>query len=47
MYTDQIKSLNKLILIQQRNMLVNERSNNQPIAVLNLTLTEIQYERGR
>ena len=31
MYTDQIELLKKLILIQEHNMRVNERSNIQPI----------------
>lgn len=46
MYTDQIKFLKKLILIQEHNMRVNERSN-QPIGVLNSTLPEIQYGSGQ
>ena len=45
-YTDQIKFLKKLILIQEHNMRVNERSN-QPIGVLNSTLPEIQYGSGQ
>ena len=46
MYTDQIKFLKKLILIQEHNMRVNERSN-QPIGVLNSSLTEIQHGKGQ
>ncbi len=46
MYTDQIKFLKKLILIQEHNMRVNERSNIQPIGVLNSTLPGIQYRSG-
>ena len=46
MYTDQIKFLKKLILIQEHNMRVNERSN-QPIGVLNSSLPEIQYGKGQ
>ena len=34
-YTDQIKFRKKLILIQEHNMRVNERSNIQPIGELN------------
>ena len=47
MYTDQIKFLKKLILIQEHNMRVNERSNIQPIGVLNSTLPGIQYGSGQ
>ena len=46
MYNDQIKFLKKLILIQEHNMRVNERSN-QPIGVLNTTLPGIQYGSGQ
>ena len=46
MYYDQIKFLKKLILIQEHNMRVNERSN-QPIRVLNSTLPGIQYGSGQ
>ena len=46
MYYDQIKFLKKLILIQEHNMRVNERSN-QPIGLLNSTLPEIQYGSGQ
>ena len=41
MYTDQIKFLKKIILIQEHNMRVNERSNIQPIGVLSSTLPGI------
>ena len=46
MYTDQIKFLKELILIQEHNMRVNERSN-QHTGVLNSTLPEIQYGSGQ
>ena len=46
MYTDQIKFLKKLILIQEHNMRVYEGSN-QPIGVLKLTLPGIQYGSGQ
>lgn len=47
MYTDQIKFLKKLILLQEHNVRVNERSNIQPIGVLNSTLPGIQYGSGQ
>ena len=47
MYTDQIKFLKKLILLQEHNVRVNERSNIQPIGVLNSTLPRIQYGSGQ
>ena len=47
MYTDQIKLLKKLILLQEHNVRVNERSNIQPIGVPNSTLPGIQYGSGQ
>ena len=47
MYTDQIKFLKKLILLQEHNVRVNERSNIQPIGVPNSTLPGIQYGSGQ
>ena len=47
MYTDQIKFLKKLILLQEHNVRVNERSNIQPIGVPNSTLPGIQYGLGQ
>ena len=47
MYTDQIKFLKKLILVQEHNVRVNERSNIQPIGVPNSTLPGIQYGSGQ
>ena len=46
MYTDQMKFLKKLILIQEHNVRVNEWSN-QPKGVLNSTLAGIQYGSGQ
>ena len=47
MYTDQIKFLKKLILIQENNIRVNERSNIQPRELINSTLQGIQYGSGQ
>ena len=47
MYTDQIKFLKKLILLQEHNVRINERSNIQPIGVPNSTLPGIQYGSGQ
>ena len=47
MYTDQIKFLKKLILLQEHNVRLNERSNIQPIGVPNSTLPGIQYGSGQ
>ena len=47
MYTDQIKFLKKLILIQENNIRVNERSNIQPRELINSTLPGIQYGSGQ
>ena len=47
MYYDQIKFLKKLILIQEHNMRVNERSNIQPIVELNSILPGMQYGSGQ